>query len=159
MGNEAPSRELRVSWSTSGRSLMLPMRLSGFLAVIVAAGLADTTTSARAAEVSTHVLDLARGTGGRGVPVSLERRSATGRWERVGEASTDADGRVRRIGDPATIAVGVYRLTFDMTRYPDAAAKPFFPEITLTFSVTDAAAHYHVPVAVSPYGYSRYRGS
>jgi len=138
---------------------MLSMRHLGSFAVIVTVPLTLAAAPARAAEVSTHVLDLARGTGGRGVPVSLERRSAAGRWERVGEANTDADGRVRRIGDPATIGVGIYRLTFDMARYPDEAAKPFFPEITLTFSVTDAAAHYHVPVAVSPYGYSTYRGS
>ncbi len=135
------------------------MFLVRHLVSIAAAPLALAATPARAAEVSTHVLDLARGTGGSGVPVSLERQSAAGRWERVGEASTDADGRVWRIGDPATIGTGVYRLTFDMTRYPSAAAKPFFPEIVLTFSVADAAAHYHVPVAVSPYGYSTYRGS
>ena len=46
-----------------------------------------------------------------------------------------------------------------MTRYPDANATPFFPEITLTFRVTDVAGHYHVPVVVSPYGYSTYRGN
>ncbi|MBY9063712.1 hydroxyisourate hydrolase [Sphingomonas yunnanensis] len=137
---------------------MFPVRYLASLA-LVTAPIAVVAAPAHAAEVSTHVLDLARGTGGKGVPVRLERRSAAGRWERVGEASTDAEGRVRRIGDPATIGSGVYRLTFDMTRYPDAAARPFFPEIVLTFSVTDAAAHYHVPVAVSPYGYSTYRGS
>ncbi|MBB3691762.1 hydroxyisourate hydrolase [Sphingomonas sp. BK580] len=138
---------------------MFPVRHLGSLGVVVAASLAVAATPAHAAEISTHVLDLTRGSGGKGVPVSLERRSSAGRWERIGEARTDADGRVRRIGDPATIGAGIYRLTFDMTRYPDAAAKPFFPEIVLTFSVTDAAAHYHVPVAVSPYGYSTYRGS
>ena len=46
-----------------------------------------------------------------------------------------------------------------MSRYPDAAAAPFFPEIVVTFRVSDPEAHYHVPVVVSPYGYSTYRGN
>ena len=54
---------------------------------------------------------------------------------------------------------GDYRLDFDRTRYPDASARPFVPEITLTLRVSDATAHYHVPVVVSPFGYSTYRGN
>jgi 5-hydroxyisourate hydrolase len=114
---------------------------------------------AAAADISTHVLDLARGVGGKAVPVTLSRRAADGRWQQVAAAVTDADGRVRRFGDAAAFDTGVYRLQFDMSAYPDAAAAPFFPEITLTFRVTDKAGHYHVPVVVSPYGYSTYRGN
>lgn len=115
--------------------------------------------AASAAEISTHVLDLAQGVGGQGVPVTLMRQGPGGAWEKVGSGVTGADGRIRSFGDAGRFGVGTYRLTFDMTGYPDAAAKPFFPEITLTFRVTDAAAHYHVPVVVSPYGYSTYRGT
>ena len=114
---------------------------------------------ASAAEISTHVLDLARGVGGTAVPVTLSKRDAGGAWVAVGAAQTDANGRVRSFGDAKGFTAGTYRLQFDMTRYPDATATPFFPEITLTFRVTDVAGHYHVPVVVSPYGYSTYRGN
>lgn len=120
---------------------------------------ATLATPAAAADLSTHVLDLARGIGGKGVPVVLAKRAADGTWRQVGQAITDAEGRIRSFGPSDRFAPGDYRLTFDMTHYPDAAAKPFFPEIAVTFRVTDAAAHYHVPVVVSPYGYSTYRGT
>ncbi len=116
-------------------------------------------TPAAAADISTHVLDLARGVGGKAVPVTLSKRSADGSWQKVGAATTDNDGRVRSFGDAKSFDTGIYQLQFDMSRYPDAAASPFFPEITLTFRVTDKSGHYHVPVVVSPYGYSTYRGN
>ncbi len=116
-------------------------------------------TPAAAADISTHVLDLARGVGGKAVPVMLSKRSADGSWQKVGAATTDNDGRVRSFGDAKSFDTGIYQLQFDMSRYPDAAASPFFPEITLTFRVTDKSGHYHVPVVVSPYGYSTYRGN
>lgn len=116
-------------------------------------------TPAAAADISTHVLDLARGVGGKAVPVTLSKRGADGSWQKVGSASTDGDGRVRSFGDAKSFDMGIYRLQFDMSRYPDASASPFFPEITLTFRVTDKSGHYHVPVVVSPYGYSTYRGN
>lgn len=116
-------------------------------------------TPAAAADISTHVLDLARGVGGKAVPVTLSKRSADGSWQKVGSAVTDGDGRVRNFGDAESFDTGIYRLQFDMSRYPDASASPFFPEITLTFRVTDKSGHYHVPVVVSPYGYSTYRGN
>ncbi|WP_242416478.1 hydroxyisourate hydrolase [Sphingomonas panni] len=121
--------------------------------------LGSIATPAAAAEISTHVLDLARGVGGRSVPVVLSKRGADGGWQRVGTATTDANGRVRSFGEGRSFDAGIYRLQFDMSRYPDASASPFFPEITLTFRVTDKSGHYHVPVVVSPYGYSTYRGN
>ena len=116
-------------------------------------------TPAGAAEISTHILDLARGVGGVGVPVTLSKRSADGRWAEVASAKTGEGGRIRSFGDSKLFDKGDYRLQFDMSAYPDAGATPFFPEIVLTFRVTDPAAHYHVPVVVSPYGYSTYRGN
>lgn len=127
----------------------------GLLAALAALAAAP----AAAADISTHMLDLARGVGGRGVPVTLSRRGPDGGWSVVGRAVTDANGRVRAFGDGAAFPVGVYRLVFDVSAYPDASAAPFFPEIALVFRVTDAAGHYHVPVVVSPYGYSTYRGN
>lgn len=114
---------------------------------------------ASAADISTHVLDLARGVGGKEIPVTLSTRKADGRWTEVGIAKTDGNGRVRDFGDSNKFDAGIYRLQFDMSAYPDAATAPFFPEITVTFRVVDTATHYHVPVVVSPYGYSTYRGN
>lgn len=125
---------------------------SASIAILSAAALA---APAAAATVSTHVLDLAQGIGGRGVPVVL---GAEGRWQEVARATTDENGRVRSFGEKVEAAPGLYRLTFDMSRYPGPAATPFFPEITVVFRVGDAP-HYHVPVVVSPYGYSTYRGN
>lgn len=130
--------------------------MKNYVAVMLAA---FSAMPAAAADISTHVLDLARGVGGTNVPVTLSRRAPDGTWRRVAEARTDADGRVRHFDAKAAFEPGIYRLDFDMTRYPDAAAQPFFPEITLTFRVIDATAHYHVPVVVSPFGYSTYRGN
>ncbi|WP_324761551.1 hydroxyisourate hydrolase [Porphyrobacter sp. TH134] len=114
---------------------------------------------AAAAEISTHVLDLAEGVGGANVPITLSKRDAAGTWVEVGTARTDQNGRARSFGTGTDFDTGVYRLQFDMTGYPNAEAKPFFPEITVTFSVSDKAGHYHVPVVVSPFGYSTYRGN
>ncbi|OAN63753.1 hydroxyisourate hydrolase [Sphingomonas sp. TDK1] len=128
-------------------------------AIALALLLGAIATPSAAADISTHVLDLARGVGGKAVPVTLSKRGDDGRWEKVGAAITDADGRVRSFGGSQLFDAGIYRLQFDMSGYPDASASPFFPEITLTFRVSDKAGHYHVPVVVSPYGYSTYRGN
>ncbi|MFZ2997315.1 hydroxyisourate hydrolase [Sphingobium sp.] len=115
--------------------------------------------SATASDISTHVLDLARGVGGADIPATLERKDAQGAWRKVAAARTDANGRVRSFGDKIDTPPGVYRISFDMTAYAGSSPQPFFPEISVTFRATDAQGHYHVPVVVSPYGYSSYRGN
>lgn len=125
----------------------------------IALALTATSVPAAAAEVSTHVLDLARGVGGEGVPVILFKRDAKGAWVEVAAAKTDGNGRVRSFGGTEQFSPGTYRLQFDMTKYPKAAAAPFFPEIVLAFTVSDAVGHYHVPLVVSPFGYSTYKGN
>jgi 5-hydroxyisourate hydrolase len=100
--------------------------------------------------LSTHVLDAARGRPARGVPVRLERRDGGG-WARVAEGRTDDDGRVRDLPPPEK---GTYRLVFDTAGHSD-----FYPEVTVAFNVTDPGEHYHVPLLLSPYAYSTYRGS
>jgi 5-hydroxyisourate hydrolase len=111
--------------------------------------------------ITTHVLDTARGVPAAGVPVRLEH-SGTAGWTQIGAASTDEDGRVRQIG-PADIATGTYRLVFDTDSYAAQQSgdrEPvFFPEVTVTFAVHDQARNYHVPLLLSPYGFSTYRGS
>lgn len=106
--------------------------------------------------VSTHVLDATRGTPADGVAVRVEAR-VSGTWQVTAEAVTDADGRVHDLGNPGA---GVHRLTFDTGGYFGRLnMATFYPEVTVTFQVTDPDAHHHVPLLLSPFAYSTYRGS
>ncbi len=128
--------------------------------------------------ISTHVLDIAAGRPAAGMRVRLERvalagdegapaGAVAGGPEEIAAATTDDDGRIASLG-PDVIASGTYRLIFDTGGYlarlrgggcsetQDAA---FFPEVTVTFAVADGREHYHVPLLMSPFGYSTYRGS
>ena len=108
--------------------------------------------------ITTHVLDLTAGTPAAGVTVTLERREASG-WAALGRAVTDADGRVRE-AFPAPPAAGRYRLTFDTGEwFATRGVASFHPEVSVTFEVRDARQHLHVPLLLSPFGYSTYRGS
>jgi 5-hydroxyisourate hydrolase len=110
--------------------------------------------------ITTHVLDIARGRPAAGVPVTLESKSEAG-WTRVGRGATDADGRLRDLAPADFVLVeGEYRLTFDAGAYLSAAGiEGFYTEVVVAFVVRDAAAHHHVPLLLSPYGYTTYRGS
>jgi 5-hydroxyisourate hydrolase len=111
--------------------------------------------------ITTHVLDTARGKPARQVPIKLERLTPAGLFELVGEGRTDDDGRCRTlVPKDRAITEGVYRLTFDTGFYArDSGDEGFFPEVVITFDVRDAQQHYHVPLLLSPFGYSTYRGS
>jgi 5-hydroxyisourate hydrolase len=104
--------------------------------------------------LSTQVLDAVSGRPATGVPVTLlDAHDAVLR-----DATTDDDGRVASLADH--LAAGVYRLRFDTASYFAAArVTGFYPEIVIAFEVTDPAAKYHVPVLLSPFAYSTYRGS
>jgi len=104
--------------------------------------------------VTTHVLDTAQGTPAAGIPVRLDARDDG--WSTIAAATTDDDGRVRELG-PDSLPAGVYRLVFDIEAY--AGPDCFLPEITVAFRITDPSAHHHVPVLLSPFSYSTYRGS
>ncbi|OLT47821.1 hydroxyisourate hydrolase [Saccharomonospora sp. CUA-673] len=104
--------------------------------------------------VTTHVLDTARGRPAAGVPVELHARDDG--WSTIAAAVTDDDGRARDLG-PDQLPAGVYRLVFDTESY--LGADCFLPEVTVTFRITDPASHHHVPVLLSPFSYSTYRGS
>ncbi|WP_284295023.1 hydroxyisourate hydrolase [Luteimicrobium album] len=113
--------------------------------------------------VTTHVLDTAAGRPAAGVPVRLDAL-VQGEWRGLGSAVTDDDGRVRTLG-PGTLTPGRYRLTFDTAEYLAEAddehggGTAFFPEVTVTFVVGPDDEHLHVPLLLSPFGYSTYRGS
>ena len=107
--------------------------------------------------ITTHVLDTSRGRPASGVPVVLEIRSDGG-WKELARAETDADGRVRNL--LAAPTTGVYRLTFGVEAYFQAQGiEGFYPEAAIAFHVRDANQHHHVPLLLSPFGYSTYRGS
>lgn len=108
--------------------------------------------------ITTHVLDTAAGHPAADVAVRLEAGDGEG-WRPLGTAGTDADGRVREIG-PATVTAGRYRLVFATGDYfARQGRETFFPEVTVTFTVTDATQHHHVPLLLSPFAFSTYRGS
>jgi 5-hydroxyisourate hydrolase len=106
--------------------------------------------------LSTHVLDLALGRPAQGIKVTLERAD-----DLVGSGTTDADGRVRNLqkkDEPLT--EGSYQLTFYVAEYfSKAGRETFFPEIMIAFRIGGGAENYHVPLLLSPFGYSTYRGS
>jgi 5-hydroxyisourate hydrolase len=106
--------------------------------------------------LSTHVLDATAGTPAAGVAVRVESR-VDGVWQPFATGVTDADGRIRELGDPSA---GVHRITFDTGEHFDRqGVVAFYPEVTVTFEVRDAAAHHHVPLLLSPFAFSTYRGS
>jgi 5-hydroxyisourate hydrolase len=108
--------------------------------------------------ITTHVLDTSRGCPAAGVPVVLERAVESG-WQQVGRGTTDADGRA---SDLLTSAPqdGRYRLTFDTGTYFEAVGEAaFYPEVSVTFVAGQGDEHYHVPLLLSRFGYSTYRGS
>ena len=115
--------------------------------------------------ISTHVLDIAGGRPAAGMDVRLEHVAAAGSDE-IATATTDSGGRITSLG-PEQIEPGTYRLVFDTGRYfgrpsdstGTATPVPFFPEVAVTFTVADGGEHYHVPLLMSPFGYSTYRGS
>ena len=110
--------------------------------------------------VTTHVLDTSRGKPAGGVPVSLEVRSEDGTWKLLERGATDADGRAKMLASETHVPRGVYRLSFDTSSYFVALnVEGFYPEVQVTFEVRDPSQHYHVPLLLSRYGYSTYRGS
>lgn len=110
--------------------------------------------------ITTHVLDTAAGRPGRGIAIDLEREAADGTWHRIGSGTTDDDGRLRTLTPPGPVPEGIYRIRFHTAAYFAAQGQTgFFPLVEIQFAVTDGAQHYHVPLLLSPYGYSTYRGS
>ena len=108
--------------------------------------------------VTTHVLDAALGRPAAGVPVRLERVEAPSAAV-LAEAHTDDDGRVRALG-PEQVSAGTYRLVFDTGGwFASAGRSTFYPEVAVTFTITDEQPHHHVPLLLSPFAYSTYRGS
>lgn len=109
--------------------------------------------------ITTHVLDVSRGKPASGVLVTLEHRGPDGSWTPVGHGETDTDGRAGALTESPP-QNGTYRLTFDTATYfRERHALTFYPEVIVIFDVNDSGQNYHVPLLLSPWGYSTYRGS
>lgn len=114
-----------------------------------------------ASPITTHILDTSRGRPAAGVPVTLERLSDTGAAVVLARGVTDADGRIRDLlpAEPRPEA-GMYRISFDTGAYYAAlGVEGFYPSVTIVFHLRAPAEHHHIPLLLSPFGYSTYRGS
>lgn len=111
--------------------------------------------------ITTHVLDLTTGSPAKNMCVRLEVHRADRGWVKLAERNTDAEGRARDLlAVGSALDAGHYRLTFETFEYFRARGDTaFFPEVQIAFEIRDPTQHYHVPLLLSAYGYSTYRGS
>jgi 5-hydroxyisourate hydrolase len=109
--------------------------------------------------ITTHVLDTSRGRPAADLKVELHKKSGED-WRSVGIAVTDENGRCSSLLGDAPLAAGTYRLTFHAGSYfKSQHVESFYSDIPVIFEVRDARTHHHVPLLLSPFGYSTYRGS
>jgi 5-hydroxyisourate hydrolase len=134
--------------------------------LIVVASLAGIGGAAQAAApnpLSVHVLNLQTGQPSPGIKVDLERRAGAGTWQAIGSGVTDEQGRIRALVPAAELdkwVAGDYRVVFRTGEfYSQQQQASFFPEIPVVIRVDSAKQHYHVPLLLSPFGFSTYRGN
>jgi len=111
--------------------------------------------------VSTHVLDTAKGKPARDVSVRLDRQESSGEWKIVGSARTGPDGRCGQLlAEGQSLSPGTYRMAFDTESYFSAQGlRGLYPIVLVTFSVREGESHFHIPLLLSPHGYTTYKGS
>ena len=111
--------------------------------------------------ISTHILDTSTGLPASGVDVVLEIQRGPADWALVGRGVTDAEGRLRTLmPGGAPLEAATYRLVFHTRSYfQRAATATFYPRVAVEFDVAGGEGHYHVPLLLSPFGYTTYRGS
>jgi 5-hydroxyisourate hydrolase len=111
--------------------------------------------------ISTHVLDTMLGKPAAAVPVRLEQRDASGKWVQISSSKTDADGRCAQLlPDGKEMSGGKYRLTFGTAEYfKSQGTQGLYPVVEITFQALDGESHFHIPLLLSPNGYTTYRGS
>jgi 5-hydroxyisourate hydrolase len=109
--------------------------------------------------ISTHVLDTAKGQPAQGIRVVAEKLSSAGNFAAAGDGVTDGNGRIPQLlAAGVALESGIYRLTFYVDDY-FAGEDHLYPEVAVSVLVRDASTHYHIPLLLSPYGYTTYRGS
>ena len=110
--------------------------------------------------ITSHILDISRGKPAVGVPVTLEFKKSEKEWTMLGDGTSNADGRLEHLLTPEThLHAGIYRITFNTeTYFNELNVKSFYPYATVAFEVA-SGEHYHIPLLLSPFGYSTYRGT
>lgn len=110
-------------------------------------------------QITTHVLDTSRGVPAPGIRISLQRPKGAS-WETIASGVTNEDGRISDLLEKDTnLATGTYRMFFETKPYYDRLERSsFYPRIPIIFEINDSS-HYHIPLLLSPYGYTTYRGS
>jgi 5-hydroxyisourate hydrolase len=111
--------------------------------------------------ITTHILDISKGKPAEGVAVILEIQDESGKWLEIVRGKTNSDGRISDLlPETFILKKNFYRLTFEtMAYFQSNGTKSFYPYIQITFEIQDITSHYHVPLLLSPFGYSTYRGS
>lgn len=134
---------------------LIPLSLATMLTLPVASG-----AEAERSPITVHVLDTSRGMPAAGLAVILEQGDGK-EWRELAKGQTDADGRIEALLPKSKpVAAGIYRVTFESGVYfAERKTKTFYPRITVIFEVVDPKEHHHVPLLLSPFGYSTYRGS
>ena len=109
--------------------------------------------------ITTHVLDTSLGQPATGIAARLEHQNET-QWTEIGSGVTNADGRITDLIKREQFVAGIYRLSFDTAAYfSQTGSVGFYPMVRIEFEIEDPGQHYHVPLLLSPFGYSTYRGS
>lgn len=142
--------------------LSVMFKKSVLQAGLLSLALGATATTALAADnpLSVHVLNLESGLPSQDVVVTLEQQQKDG-WKQLNQGTTNQQGRITALY-PADqkLAKGIYRVTFKTGDWFKAHKQPsFFPEVPVIFEVDGSVPHYHIPLLLSPYGYSTYRGN
>ena len=111
-------------------------------------------------QITTHVLDTSSGMPARELPISLYYQSSTG-WQKLAEGVTDADGRISDLLSlEKALEAGIYRLKFNTSEYyKNNNEQGFYPYVDIVFELDASGSHYHVPLLLTAFGYSTYRGS
>ena len=111
--------------------------------------------------ISTHILDTAQGKPAKDVPVRIERQESNGAWRLLNSLRTDSDGRCAQLlPENESLREGNYRLAFDTAGYHLAQnVQGLYPVVEITFHVREGESHFHIPLLLSPHGYTTYRGS
>jgi len=118
------------------------------------------TSEKQTGQITIHVLDVSLGKPATGVPVLVEVEEVGTGWKQLGRAETDKDGRLRDLLGAVALVQGTFRLTFDTHAYfSDRKTSTLYPQVSVVFSVLDCDQNYHIPLLLSPFGYSTYRGS
>lgn len=111
--------------------------------------------------ITTHALDTSLGKPAAGLPVTLEQLCPDGSYTLLASGTTNEDGRIKDFMAPgAGLVEGIFRMTFDTgTYFRTSQTTGFYPVVQVVFEVKGTGQHYHIPLLISPYGYSTYRGS